>query len=101
MAHLRNKQKNINDSADDLDGYASDDAPMSQKIPDSQVKMNTELFGANHQNGHAPSADQSAGNLLSTNRNLFKVVSSLPSQKDQEVNKRKLVLFHTQAMTMV
>jgi len=44
----RFKIEKHNDSADDLDGYASDDAPMSQKIPDSQVKMNTDMFaGAN------------------------------------------------------
>jgi hypothetical protein len=101
MAHLRNKLKEVNESADELDGYTSDDAPMSQKIPDSQVKMNTELFGANHANGQAPSADQSTGISLSTNSDFFKVVSFPPSERGLEPNTRSPVLFHTQAMILV
>ena len=32
------------DSADDLEGYVSDDAAGGVKLPESQVKLNTDLF---------------------------------------------------------
>jgi hypothetical protein len=101
MAYLRSKLSKVNESADDLDGYASDDAPMSQKIPDSQVKMNTELFGANHPNGLAPSAEQGQGISVSTNINFFKVVNSLHSLIDLEVSRKNLAVSLTQTMIMV
>jgi hypothetical protein len=57
-AKLADKKPKVYDSADELDGYISDDAPTkSQKIPDSQVKMNTELFAASNANSQIGAQD--------------------------------------------